>query len=143
MPMLSRREADDFLSARHWGVLATLKSDGRPQLSNVAYALIGGAVRVSITDSRAKTANARRDPRVSLHVASEDFWTYLVVEGDAELSEVASEPGDEACRRLATLYEAVAGKPHPDPDEFHAAQVADRRLELSFTPTNRYPVDGG
>jgi PPOX class probable F420-dependent enzyme len=140
MPWLSRGEADAFLSERHWGVLTTLKSDGRPQLSNVAYALIGGAVRISVTDSRAKTANGRRDPRVSLHVASDDFWTYLVVEGDAELSEVASELGDEVCRRLLTLYEAVAGKPHPDPGEFFASQVADRRLELSFTPTNRYPV---
>ncbi|MBA2528730.1 MAG: PPOX class F420-dependent oxidoreductase [Euzebyales bacterium] len=141
--MLSRPEAEAFVSERHWGVLVTLKaSDGRPQLSNVGYALLDGRIRVSVTADRAKTANVRRDPRVSLHVASDDFWTYAVVEGDAELSPVAAAPGDEPCRRLLTLNETITGEPHPDPDEFFAAMVADRRLELSFAPGRYYPTSG-
>lgn len=140
MPPLRSDDADAFLADRRWGVLVTLKPDGRPQLSNVAYALIDGAVRVSVTDDRAKTANLRRDPRVALHVTSEDFWTYLVIEGDAVLSPVASEPGDETCRRLLELHDAVASEPHHDPDEFFAAMVDEQRLEISFTPTHRYPV---
>lgn len=141
MPPLSRAEGERFVADHHWGVLTTLKaSDGRPQLSNVAYALIDGEVRVSLTDDRAKTANLRRDPRVSLHVTSDDFWTYVVVEGTAQLSPVASEPGDETCRRLLELYEAVSGRPHDDPDEFHAAMVDEGRLELSFPIEYQYPV---
>ena len=89
MPLLSSDEAEAFLTARHWGALVTLKSDGRPQVSNVGYAVLDGAVRVSVTDSRAKTANVRRDPRVSLHVVSDDFWTYVVAEGEAQLGPVA------------------------------------------------------
>ena len=66
----------DYLRPRHFGVVVTLKRDGRPQLSNVGYAVgDDGVVRVSVTASRAKTANARRDPRVSLHVAAPDFWS--------------------------------------------------------------------
>jgi PPOX class probable F420-dependent enzyme len=141
MPPLSRADGAQFVADHHWGVLTTLKaSDGRPQLSNVAYALIDGEVRVSLTDRRAKTANLRRDPRVSLHVTSDDFWTYVVVEGTAQLSPVASEPGDETCRRLLELYEAVSGRPHDDPDEFHAAMVDEGRLELSFPIEHQYPV---
>jgi PPOX class probable F420-dependent enzyme len=132
-------EARQFLGERHFGVLATVKRDGRPQLSNVAYALADGRVRVSVTDSRAKVANVRRDPRVSLHVASDDFWRYVVVEGDAELGPVAVTPGDQACRALLDLYERISG-PHPDPEEFHRAMVAERRLELSFTPVSWYPT---
>ncbi|MBW3604118.1 MAG: PPOX class F420-dependent oxidoreductase [Actinobacteria bacterium] len=140
MPPLQDEDARQFVADRHWGVLVTLKSDGRPQLSNVAYAVIDGQVRVSLTDSRAKTANLRNDPRVSLHVTSDDFWTYVVVEGTAALSPVASEPGDETCRRLLETYEAVSGQPHDDPDEFHAAMVDEGRLELSFALDYLYPT---
>ncbi|HSK98509.1 MAG TPA: PPOX class F420-dependent oxidoreductase [Euzebyales bacterium] len=143
MPPLSPADARAFLAERHRGVLATIKaSDGRPQLSNVAYALIADRVRVSVTDSRAKTANLRRDPRVSLYVTSDDFWSYVVAEGVAELSPVASSPGDETCRRLLELYEAASGQAHPDPDEFFQAMVDDRRLEISFAVDHVYPVEG-
>ena len=141
MPPLTTEDARQFVADHHWGVLVTLKaSDGRPQLSNVAYALVDGEVRVSLTDDRAKTANLRNDPRVSLHVTSDDFWTYVVVEGTARLSPVAGEPGDETCRRLLELYEAVSGRPHDDPDEFFAAMVDDDRLELSFAIDYLYPT---
>lgn len=141
--MMTPDEADRFLEANHKGVLATLKSDGRPQLSNVVYAVLDGRVRVSVTDDRAKTRNLRRDPRASLHVASDDFWRYVVVEGTATLSPVAAEPGDAVCQRLLALHDAVAAEPHPDPDEFHAAMVAERRLELSFPVDYRYPLEAG
>lgn len=140
---MTPEEADRFVAERHKGVLVTLKSDGRPQLSNIVYAVLDGRVRVSVTDSRAKTRNLRRDPRVSLHVTSDDFWRYVVVEGDAELSPVATEPGDDVCRRLLALHDAVAPEPHPDPDEFHEAMVAERRLEVSFAVQHRYPVSEG
>ena len=141
MPPLTTDDARPFVADHHWGVLVTLKSsDGRPQLSNVAYALIAGEIRVSLTDTRAKTGNMRRDPRVSLHVTSDDFWTYVVVEGTAHLSPVAREPGDTACQRLLELYEAISDKPHDDPDEFHAAMVDEGRLELSFGIEHLYPT---
>jgi PPOX class probable F420-dependent enzyme len=109
------------------GVLVTLKRDGRPQLSNIIYAVSDDVVRISVTDDRAKTKNLRRDPRASLHVTSDDFWSYAVVEGDAELSEVAADPGDAAVEELVELYRAMQGE-HPDWDEYRAAMVRDRRL---------------
>lgn len=141
MPPLSRADAESFVADHHRGVLVTIKgSDGRPQLSNVAYALLDGRVRVSVTGSRAKTANVRRDPRVSLYVTSDDFWTYVVAEGEAQLSAPATEPGDETGRRLLELYEAAAGQPHPDADEFFRAMVDERRLEMSFAIDRLYPL---
>ncbi|MDP8969140.1 MAG: PPOX class F420-dependent oxidoreductase [Actinomycetota bacterium] len=141
MPPLSPGDAEQFIAERHWGVLVTLKqSDGRPQLSNVGYALMDGRVRVSVTEARAKTANVRHDPRVSLYVTSDDFWTYVVAEGSAQLSPVASEPGDDTCRALLELYEAIRGEPHADRDEFFAAMVDERRLQLSFAIDYLYPT---
>jgi PPOX class probable F420-dependent enzyme len=128
----------DFVRARNRGVLATLRRDGRPQLSNIVYALgDDGVIRVSVTESRAKTANARRDPRVSLHVGREDFWAYVVIDGAADLSAVTTRPGDEPGRELAELYRSVQGE-HPDWDDFHRAMVAERRLVLRLRPDRAY-----
>ena len=141
MPPLSTAEARQFVADRHWGVLVTLRaSDGRPQLSNIGYAMIDGIIRVSVTDGRAKTANLRNDPRVSLHVTSDDFWTYVVVDATATLSPVAADPTDDTVTALLELYEAARGEAHPDPDEFRDAMVADRRLQLSFRPEYLYPI---
>lgn len=114
-------------------MLATIKRDGRPQLSNVNHFYDAGTGRilVSVTDGRAKTRNLRRDPRASFHVSSEDGWSYAVAEGIAELSAVAADPHDEAVEELVELYRKVRGE-HPDWAEYRAAMVSDRRLVLQI-----------
>ena len=64
-------------------MLATIKRDGRPQLSNVPYHFDprNWSSQVSITEPRAKTRNLRRDPRASILVDSDDGWSYAVAEG--------------------------------------------------------------
>ncbi|WP_158879394.1 PPOX class F420-dependent oxidoreductase [Amycolatopsis anabasis] len=120
---------DKLLTEGRLGVLATLKRDGRPQLSNVTYRYDGDTIRVSVTDDRAKTKNLRRDPRASLHVSTKDGWGYAVAEGTADLSAVARDPHDEAVEELIELYRDVQGE-HPDWDEYRAAMVHDKRLVL-------------
>ncbi|MCD9623895.1 PPOX class F420-dependent oxidoreductase [Rhabdothermincola salaria] len=131
-----------YLRERRNGVLVTLKSDGRPQSSNIIY-VVGDddVVRVSVTDDRAKTRNMRRDPRVSLHVSADDFWSYVVVEGDADLSPVATDPHDATVDELVELYRAMQGE-HGDWDEYRAAMVADQRLVLRLRPTHAYGMLG-
>ena len=104
----------DLVAGRSMGVLATIKRDGRPQLSTVLYSFDrdAGLIRVSVTDGRAKTANLRRDPRASFHVSSEDGWAYAVVEGRAELTPPAAELGDETVEELVALYRGLSGE-HP------------------------------
>ncbi|HEX5594912.1 MAG TPA: PPOX class F420-dependent oxidoreductase [Micromonosporaceae bacterium] len=121
----------DLLERRSLGVLATIKRDGRPQLSNVTYTFDRerNLIRVSVTDDRAKTANLRRDPRASFHVSSEDGWAYVVAEARAELSPVAAEPDDPTVEELIDIYRAVQGE-HPDWADYRRAMVADRRIAL-------------
>ena len=128
-----------FVAEHRWGVLATIKGDGRPQLSNVGYSYDAEAqlVRVSVTDSRAKTRNLRADPRVTLHVASKDFWTWVAVEGTAELTPVAADPNDDTVEELVSYYRGINGE-HPDWDEYRAAMVTDRRLVVRFRPEHTY-----
>ena len=120
------------------GVLTTIRADGRPQLSNIMYAVDdAGTIRISVTDGRAKTANARRDPRVSLHITSDDFWSYVVIDADAEVGAVTTAPGDAAGRELADLYRSLSGE-HDDWDDYFAAMVRDHRLVLTLHPTGAY-----
>ena len=127
----------DFARDHRRGVLITLKADGRPQSSNIVYGVEGDTVRISVTDGRAKTANLRRDPRASLHVNRDDFWAYVVLEGDAELSPVAARPDDPTVEELIDLYRAVQGE-HPDWDDYRAAMIRDRRVVLRLRPTRAY-----
>jgi PPOX class probable F420-dependent enzyme len=126
-----------FAADRRRGVLMTLRRNGRPQASNIIYALDDGVVRISVTDDRAKTANLRRDPRASLHVTSDDFWQYVVLEGDAELMPVTTEPGDATGRELRELYRSLRGE-HEDWDDYDAAMVRDRRLVVRLRPARAY-----
>jgi PPOX class probable F420-dependent enzyme len=113
------------------GVLVTIKRDGRPQLSNVShhYDPATRTIRVSITETRAKTRNLRRDPRASYHVTTPDFWQFAVAEGTATLSDVAARPDDAAVDELVELYRHIGGE-HPDWDEYRQAMVADQRVVL-------------
>jgi PPOX class probable F420-dependent enzyme len=131
-------EALEFIRERHQGVLTTQRRDGRPQLSNVTYVTgDDGVIRVSVTDSRAKTKNLRRDQRASLHVARSDFWAYAVVDCDVDLMPVAADPHDATVEALVDYYRSVMGE-HGDWDEYRRAMVADGRLLLLLTPTHAY-----
>ncbi|MDH3752351.1 MAG: PPOX class F420-dependent oxidoreductase [Acidimicrobiia bacterium] len=124
----------DFAARYRTGVLITIRSDGRPQSSDVAYAVMDGIIKISVTDGRAKTTNMRRDPRAVLHVTQPDSWSYVSIDCDVELSEVSTEPGDATGQELAAQFEAVTGSPHENWDEFFVAMVTDERLVVRLTP---------
>jgi PPOX class probable F420-dependent enzyme len=127
-----------FARERSNGVIVTLKRDGRPQLSNITYGVgADGLIRVSITAGRAKYVNLRRDPRASLYVGRDDFWAYVVIEGDVEMTPPAADVGDATVDALIDLYRSIAGE-HPDWDEYRRAMVADGRVVLTLRPTHAY-----
>ena len=145
---MGRHVFDDKLlaviSGNSLGVLATIKRDGRPQMSIVTYHFDARslAIEVAITEPRAKTRNLRRDPRASVLVASDDGWSYAVAEGNAILTPPATAPDDETVEALITLYRNVAGE-HPDWDDYRAAMVTDRRVLLRLPITHVYGMPPG
>ncbi len=131
-------------SARNIGALATIKRDGRPQLSTVNFRFDPAAAmaRISVVDGRAKVHNLRRDPRASVFVTSADGWAYAVLEGTVELSPVAAAPDDDTVEELVEVYRAIRGEDHPDWDEYRAAMVADRRLVARLRIEHAYGLAG-
>ena len=145
---MGRQVFDDKLlaviSCNSIGVLATIKRDGRPQLSNVQYHFDARnlVLQVSVTEPRAKTRNLRRDPRASLLVDADDGWSYAVAEGTAELTPPAAAPDDDTVEALIALYRNIAGE-HPDWDEYREAMVTDRRVLLTLPISHVYGMPPG
>lgn len=135
-------DALNFAAERRNGVLVTQKRDGRPQLSNIAYAVVDGVIKVSITASRAKYTNLARNPHASLYVGREDFWGYVVIDGDADLSAIATKPDDAGVDELVDLYRSIVGE-HDDWDDYRRAMVADQRVVVRLRPTHAYGMLGG
>ncbi len=129
----------DFLRPRHKAVLLTRRRGGGVQLSPVTCGVDGeGRVVVSTYPQRAKAANARRTPAVSLCVLSDDFdGPWVQVDGDAEVLDLP-----EALEPLVDYYRAISGE-HPDWDEYRAAMVRQGKSLMRITVTGWGPVATG
>jgi PPOX class probable F420-dependent enzyme len=120
-----------LLTGGHQGVLATIRRDARPQLSNVVHSFDPQTrvIRISTTADRAKTRNLKRDPRATYYIPGSDFWKFVVADTTAELSPVAQTDDDAVVDELVELYRAIGGE-HADWDEYRAAMVKEQRLVI-------------
>ena len=97
-----------------------------------------GRIVISSYPDRAKVANVRRSPDVSVLVLSDDFGgAWVQVDGACEVIDLP-----EAVEPLVDYYRAISGE-HPDWDEYRAAMVAQGKCLLRVTPTRWGPVATG
>jgi PPOX class probable F420-dependent enzyme len=128
-----------LLAESRLGVLATMKSNGRPQLSPVTpyYDPDAGAIYVSMTEGRAKTTNLRRDPWAAIEVTSADGWAWATAEGAVTLIGPGTDPNGPEVEALVDYYRRAAGE-HPDWDEYRSVMVSDRRVLMTMTVGHVY-----
>jgi PPOX class probable F420-dependent enzyme len=131
--------ARDYIRNHHHAVMATTRADGRPQMSLVACGVdADGNVVVSTRETALKTANLRRDPRVSLCVFTDEFFgEWVQADGTAT---VVSLP--DAMEPLVDYYRSVVGD-HPDWDEYRAAMERDRRVIVKIALERAGPDRSG
>jgi PPOX class probable F420-dependent enzyme len=131
--------AVEFLHAHHRAVLATSRSDGRPQLSPVLCAVDDkGRVLIPTPETAVKTRNLRRDPRASLCVINDGFFgEWVQVEGEAVVIHLPV-----AMELLIDYYRRIAGE-HSDWDDYRAALERDRRVILRINLTRAGPDVSG
>jgi PPOX class probable F420-dependent enzyme len=96
-----------------------------------------GFIRVSVTADRAKYKNLVKRPWAALHVTTDDFWQYVVIEGDVELSPVVTDPNGPDAEEHVAHYRRLAGD-HPDWAEYRASLVSEKRAFVRLTPTYAY-----
>lgn len=128
-----------LIAAANIGVLATIKADGRPQLSPVQpfYDRPAGIIYVSTAEGLAKTANLRRDPRAALEVTTADGRSWATAEGTTTLIGPGTDPHGPEVQALVDYYRAAAGE-HPDWSEYRTVMVTNRRVLLKLTVEKIY-----
>lgn len=136
---VDREQLLEFVRTRHKGTLVTTRRDGRPQMSPVACGVDEqGRVVVSTYPERVKAVNARRDPRVSILIHSEDWDDpYVQVDGTAEVLDLP-----EALEPLVDYFRCIAGE-HPDWDEYRAAMREQDKSLIRITIERWGPVATG
>jgi len=138
--MADERELLGLIASSRQGILAAITRAGYPHLTNVLYAWNPQEriARVSTTADRVKARILQRDPHAALHVPGAHFWAYAVAECDAQTSEVATTPGDAACRELFEVHSAFYGG--LEQEAFFSQMIAARRLVVRLRVRRLYGV---
>jgi PPOX class probable F420-dependent enzyme len=129
----------DFIGPRHHMLLITRRRDGGPQASPVTAGVdAAGRIVISTYPERAKTRNARRDPRASVLVLSDDFGgAWVQVDGMAEVLDLP-----DAIEPLVDYYRAISGE-HPDWDDYREAMRVQGKSLVRITPDHWSPIATG
>jgi PPOX class probable F420-dependent enzyme len=132
-------EALEYVRTHHHAVLATLKSDGTPQLSPVTAGVNEtGHVVISTRQTAYKVRHLRRDPRAWLCVFPDGFYgRWVQVEATASIVELP-----EAMAGLIDYYRQISGE-HPDWDDYRAAMEREQRVLLRLAVVKAGPNVSG
>jgi PPOX class probable F420-dependent enzyme len=137
--VVGRDELLDFIRTRHQAIVLTTRADGRPQASPVTCGVdAAGRIVIATYPERAKTRNARRDPRVSVMVLSDDFGgPWVQVDGTAEVLDVP-----DAVEDFVGYYRSISGE-HPDWAEYRQAMIDQGKSLLRITVDRWGPIATG
>ncbi|CAM5644431.1 pyridoxamine 5'-phosphate oxidase family protein [Streptomyces narbonensis] len=137
---LSDDALSELLSSQQFGTLATNKSSGHPHLTTMLFHWDPAerVVRFSTTADRVKVKQIRRDPRAAVHVPGGDVWSFAVAEGEAEVSEVTTVPGDATGRELLAMVPEAARPRGEDEAAFLAQLVDERRVVIRLKVSRLY-----
>jgi len=129
----------EFVRPRHHLVMTTRRRNGSLQSSPVTAGVDEhGRLVVSSYPERAKVANIRRDPRVSVLVLSDDFggpWVQVETTGTVIELPDAVEP-------LVDYFRAISGE-HPDWAEYRQAMIDQGKCLIRLDPVSWGPIATG
>jgi PPOX class probable F420-dependent enzyme len=136
---VDREELLAFIRPRHHAILMTTRKDGRPQSSpNTCGVDAEGRIVISTYPERAKAANVRRDPRVSVCVLSDDFGgPWVQIDGTAEVLDLP-----EALEPLVEYFRGISGE-HPDWEEYRQAMRDQGKSLIRITIDRWGPLATG
>ena len=128
----------DFATQTHRGVLTTFRRNGAVQISIISCGPYRDGIAFTVTETRVKLKNLRRDPRCSLMVSNENWWGFVVLEGKATILSVDNTPPDEFRDALRDTYRTASGEEHCNWEEYDQAMKDDRRSVIIVVPDHIY-----
>ena len=128
----------EFLSNNHQAVVTTFRSNGAVQMSIVTVGAYRDGVAFTTTEDRAKLNNLKRNPRCSILVSKDNWWGYVVLEGNAQVLSADNTDAEELRQALRDVYRSASGTEHPNWDEYDQAMVDERRAAVVVVPDHVY-----
>ena len=114
LPLRNWEEAKKLIEAKNFANLATLMSDGSPQVTPVWVDYEGELILVNTAEGRVKTKNVTRDPRVALSIFDqEDPYRKVVIRG--RVIEVTKEGAEDHIDKMAMKYRGFEKYPWREP----------------------------
>ena len=87
MAELTKQEMAELFAEFSVAHLCTVRPDGRPHVAPVSYMIDGDRAYVATPEGTVKLRNVRKNPKVSLSIATEPSPArYVVLEGDATVT---------------------------------------------------------
>ncbi len=112
--------------------LATVGSDGYPQVTSTWFIFDEGELKLSLNATRLKTRNIAKNPKVSLLIPDpQNPYRYLTVRADATIA-------DDPDGAVASKVNAKYGANVQDND-----QPGDERITVTLTPVKIYAWPAG
>jgi PPOX class probable F420-dependent enzyme len=115
-------EAKPLLEGKHFAHVATINSDGSPQVSAVWIGLDGD---LNTAEGRLKTKNLHRNPDVAISITNQDNpYENLILQG--KVVEMTADGADEDIDALAKRY--------LDADSYPFRQEGEERVIVKIEP---------
>lgn len=124
-------EYRDLREKKGFAHLATLRPDGRPQVTPMWYGFDGDRILFSTTTARQKHDNVRHDPRVAVSILDpEDPYRYLEIRG--LVTAIDDDEGNAFINSMAKKYRDLDVYPWDGPEA--------HRVVITVTPAKTFPA---
>jgi PPOX class probable F420-dependent enzyme len=131
--MASIPESHRDLLDSQFATIATVGAGGRPQTSVVWFLAEDGAVSVSLSSDRQKTANLQQNPACSLLIMDPtNGYRYLELRGRAEIT---PDPDYEFATKVGAKYGGADLRQYDKPE--------DTRFKVTIVPERVHAVNMG
>ena len=121
----------DFAAQTHRGVLTTFRRNGAAQMSIISCGPYRDGIAFTVTESRVKLKNLRRNPQCTLLVSAEAWRPFVVVEGRATILSADNTDPEEFKTALRDAYRS-------NWEEYDQAMRDDRRSVIIVVPDHIY-----
>ena len=132
-------EVRGFLESNHRGVINTHQPGGAVQSSIVVTGVYDGTVAfVSVNGRSAKVRNLRDDPRCTVLAVTDDWSSYVTVEGRARLFDDNNTDVDELRLLLRDVFKTCGDGRHSDWEEYDRVMRRQEAVAVLVRPDRIY-----
>ncbi|HVB11742.1 MAG TPA: PPOX class F420-dependent oxidoreductase [Nitrososphaerales archaeon] len=122
--------AKKLIDGSNFASIATLMPDGSPQVAPIWVDREGDVVLINTTESRQRTRNLRKDPRVAISIFDmKNPYSKILIRG--RVVEITKKGAEDHIDKMAMKYRGLAKYPAHNPDDprvilrIEAAHITD------------------